>query len=575
MTAEALVAFEKLKRSLTSQPILVHPNFDKPFFVHCDASRYGIGACLMQKDDKDRDQAICYFSKKLNSAQRNYSVTELECLAAVLAVEKFRPYVELHQFTIITDHSALKWLMSQKDLNGRLARWSLRLQRFEFSIQHRKGQLNVVPDALSREADIAELCHNMPSIDLESPSFSSEEYSHLRSIVQENLDKLPDMKVSEGFVYKRVGLRTGSEVDELGLWRLWVPANLTYDLIKDSHACDDYLHSGINKNTQNLRQLYFWPRLNSQVAEYVRSCEKCKSVKKSNSTLHTKMGKNFETQRPFQHLFMDYLGPYPRSSQGNTHMLVILDHFTKYPIFVPLKHASAALTIDPLEKLVFSIFNVPETIMTDNGSQFVSRTFQEFLKSGNHPPKNPIYSPQANSSERLNQSIIQGIRMKMSTDHTKWDEYLTQIGFALRSTFHQSIGMSPHQALFGHEMVCHGSVYTLLKKLDCLQETDVRVDVDIDRIRRIQNGLMDKIRAAHEKNDRKYNLRVRKAKWVIGQEVFRRLFHQSDFGKQFIGKFAPKFAKCRVREILSENRLILEDLNGKIIGTYHSKDVKQ
>lgn len=80
-TAQALESFEKLKKSLVVEPVLVHPDFQKPFFIHCDASRFGVGACLMQKDCEGNDRAICFFSKKLNSAQKNYTVTELECLA--------------------------------------------------------------------------------------------------------------------------------------------------------------------------------------------------------------------------------------------------------------------------------------------------------------------------------------------------------------------------------------------------------------------------------------------------------------------------------------------------------------
>lgn len=89
-------------------------------------------------------------SQKLNDAQKNYSVTELECLAALLAVKKFRAYIEGHEFTLITDHASLKWLMSQKDLSGRLARCSLKLQGYSFDIRHQKGKDNVVPDTLSR-----------------------------------------------------------------------------------------------------------------------------------------------------------------------------------------------------------------------------------------------------------------------------------------------------------------------------------------------------------------------------------------------------------------------------------------
>lgn len=194
-------------------------------------------------------------------------------MAAVLAVENFRPYVELHEFTIITDHSALKWLMSQKDLNSRLARWSLRLQRYEFSIQHRKGTLNVVPDALSREGDVSEICHNMPSIDLKHPSFTSEEYLKLLENVQDNVERLPDLKTSDGYVYKRVRFRKGTPDEEMSLWKLWVPSELTHGLIEKTHNSDDSLHGGSSKTTHKLSQLYFWPKMGTQVSSFISDCD--------------------------------------------------------------------------------------------------------------------------------------------------------------------------------------------------------------------------------------------------------------------------------------------------------------
>lgn len=574
-TPEALESFEKLKKSLVSEPVLVHPNFEKPFFIHCDASRFGVGACLMQKDTDDEDRAICFFSKKLNSSQKNYTVTELECLAVVLAVEKFRPYIELQEFTIVTDHSALKWLMNQKDLNGRLARWSLRLQRFEFKIQHRKGQHNVVPDALSREGDIAEISHTMPLVDLTDEAFTSEEYVKLRETITQNSESLPDLKVSENFVYKRILPRTGSDNDELVVWRLWIPTPLTQNLIHQAHTCDDGLHYGSAKVIHKLKQLYFWPKLGSQVHEFIRNCEKCKAVKNTNTVLRPEMGKPFIVERPFQHLYMDFIGPYPRTKAGFTQVLVVLDQLTKFPILAPLRSATSLTTIEALEKLVFSTFNVPETILTDKGSQFMSNTFQNFLDvyGVTHLPT-PPHHPQANASERLNQSIIQGIRVQIENDHTKWDQGLNNIAFALRSTIHETIGMSPHFALFGDEMVCHGSTYKLLKQLDCLKEPDILVIPKADKMRKIHDEIMEKIQDAHERNERRYNLRSRGRKFEVGQTVFRRLFHQSNLSKHYNAKFDQKFKKCRIKSILSENRFEIEDTDGKYAGTYHAKDLK-
>lgn len=130
--------------------ILVNPNYEKPFKILCDASNTGIGCVLCQEDDGGVERPIYYYSHKLSKSQRNYSVTEQECYAAVLGVKKFRPYVEGHTFKIVTDHASLNWLMNQKDLHGMLARWSLKLQGFNFDIEHRKGSEHFVPDALSR-----------------------------------------------------------------------------------------------------------------------------------------------------------------------------------------------------------------------------------------------------------------------------------------------------------------------------------------------------------------------------------------------------------------------------------------
>ena len=128
LTEAAKEAIQALKEALTSAPVLIHPDFRKRFFIQCDASYFGVGAVLFQKDEETNERPIAFFSQKLNSCQTNYSVTEKECLGAVLAVKRFWPYIELMPFTIITENASLKWLMSLKDLNGRLDRWSLQLQ---------------------------------------------------------------------------------------------------------------------------------------------------------------------------------------------------------------------------------------------------------------------------------------------------------------------------------------------------------------------------------------------------------------------------------------------------------------
>ncbi|CAM5080714.1 unnamed protein product [Eretmochelys imbricata] len=151
-TGKCQKAFNKLKATLMSDPVLRAPDFDKPFLVTTDASERGVGAVLMQKGPDQEFHPVVFLSKKLSERESNWSVTEKECYAIVYALEKLRPYVWGRRFHLQTDHAALKWLHTVKETNKKLLRWSLALQDFDFDIQHISGASNKVADALSRES---------------------------------------------------------------------------------------------------------------------------------------------------------------------------------------------------------------------------------------------------------------------------------------------------------------------------------------------------------------------------------------------------------------------------------------
>eukprot|EP00731_Ephydatia_muelleri_P003135 Em0001g3135a len=148
-------AFEALKRHLCTSPVLKCPNFGRPFVLQTDASDWGVGAVLSQKDDDDNEHPVAYFSKKLLPRERRYSTIEKECLAIKLATHAFRVYLLGKPFTVQTDHHALEWLDRLKEDNARLTRWSLALQPYQFTVKYRPGKLNGNADALSRQASLS------------------------------------------------------------------------------------------------------------------------------------------------------------------------------------------------------------------------------------------------------------------------------------------------------------------------------------------------------------------------------------------------------------------------------------
>ena len=129
-----------------------HLIFDKCFKLAVDASDVGIGAVLLQEDNNGTDHPVCYFSKKFNKHQKNYSTIEKECLALILAIQQFEVYLtsSTSPIAVFSDHNPLSFLHKLKNKNQRLLRWSLLLQEFNLDIRHIKGKDNIIPDALSR-----------------------------------------------------------------------------------------------------------------------------------------------------------------------------------------------------------------------------------------------------------------------------------------------------------------------------------------------------------------------------------------------------------------------------------------
>jgi len=142
-------AFKWAKIRLARKPVLIYPDYRLPFKLTTDASKAGLGAVLSQ-DQGHGDQPVAYASNVNSPTVAKYSISELECLAVVWAVKLFRPHIYGRRFVIVTDHVALKWLMTCKEPAGRLHRWALTLQEFDFEVVYRPGRENAVADALSR-----------------------------------------------------------------------------------------------------------------------------------------------------------------------------------------------------------------------------------------------------------------------------------------------------------------------------------------------------------------------------------------------------------------------------------------
>jgi len=212
-------AFQRIHEHLVTAPTLASPYFELPFVLQTDAISVGLGAVLTQNVE-GTERVIAFASRALSDPEKKYSVTEQECLAVVWAIQKFRPYLEGYRFTVVTDHSSLRWLHNLKNPTGRLARWALELLEYDYTIEHRKGALYHVPDALSQMYESnTEVAINavLDTVDVEKTS--DEWYRKRIREVTTNPKRYAHWKIVDGqLYYLRPKLVISEIVEDLDRW---------------------------------------------------------------------------------------------------------------------------------------------------------------------------------------------------------------------------------------------------------------------------------------------------------------------------------------------------------------------
>ena len=172
-STEQRQAFDMLRNSLISTPILKLPNSDKPFSVDTDACNHQIGAALFQKDEDGVRHPVHFSTRTFLPPERNYNARERERLTVIWAVQFLLPYLEGRAFTLYTDYAALKWMFTLTDASKLLASSRLRLLEFDFEIKYSKGVLNTIAYAISR---LPTFGHTLIAPDLSIPCQVFEAY---------------------------------------------------------------------------------------------------------------------------------------------------------------------------------------------------------------------------------------------------------------------------------------------------------------------------------------------------------------------------------------------------------------
>ena len=454
------VSFQALKDQLTSPPLLCHPDYNLPFEIHPDGSGFGIGAVILQWRDGNC-RIIAYASRLLNKHERNYSVTEIECLALIWAVKKFRLYIWGQKVKIVTDHHALCYLMTKRDLSGRLARWSLTLQEFDIQIVHRSGRLHTDADALSRfpvdgpESEEDDLPMYNLNLEDEPPDVKDKQRKcdRLNKIIIGLQNE--DQKVRERFrkfvlvdhlLYRR-SIKHGQE-----RLRLCVPPSLCDRVMKSCHDQPSSGRLGFHRTIVKIRNRHDWPGMDGSLRDYIRTCIKCQTRKEPRYKPAGYL-QSIITEKPFQNIGIDVLGPFPISRRKNRFIIVVVDYLTKWAITIALPDSKTQQIVDFIVENIVLQHGAPTTLISDGGKNLTSRMMEEVLSALkiDHRVATGYHPQSLGQVERLNHTLAVLLSMYVNEQHDNWDEMLSAITFAYNTSRQETTGYTPFFLLFGRE----------------------------------------------------------------------------------------------------------------------------
>ncbi len=390
---------------------------------------------------------IAAASWTLSRAEKNYSATEREALAVVWSVKHFRPYLYGHHFTITTDHSALKWLMTCQNPSGRLQHWALALQEHDFDIQHKPDKSMAHVDALSRlpitlpVAQINAVFHPaLPTSIHSAQQADSDLLAIIQYLESGQLPSDPAQQMSLEHKAQRYRLNNGILFHLPPSTRrcsyqfpeqLVIPQALRPEILGHFHDSVFGGHLGIRRTREKIQMRYFWPGLDKDVENWVQSCVACASKKHPPAAMRAPLVP-IPVSGPFDRVAVDVVGPLPQSLSGNRFIVAFTDYHTKWAeTFATIDHTAVTVARLLLTEIVCH-HGSPLELLSDQGPEFLSVVVNKTcnLVNINHIFTS-AYHPQTDGlQERFNGTLIQMLSMYINKHQTDWDQFIPFCIFA-------------------------------------------------------------------------------------------------------------------------------------------------
>lgn len=519
-------AFTKIKKIVKENRSLAHYNPDLPIKLTVDGSDQGLGAVISQVYPHGEEKPLAFASRTLTTAETKYSQLHKEGAALVFGVKKFHLYLFGRKWILANDNRPLLSIFGPKKgvptcAANRLQRWALLLANYNYDVEWVQSNKNSA-DWLSRaplntDPDIEEsLDPALFYVFEENENLPLQYKDILLETKKDDILKKISTYLKIGwphtipeelvpFSHRRDELH---EEEGVLLWgnRVIVPTKLRSSVLHELHDT----HMGIVKSKALARSYVWWPKIDADIEEMVKSCIPCNLVK-DNPQKASLIPWEWPT-KPWQRLHMDYLRPV-----AGQYYLIVVDSHSKWLEAFPTKSMSTDVTIKILRQ-IFARFGLPEVLVSDNYASFESEVFQLFLKRNGieHKRGAPYYPSTNGAAENSVRTIKRLLKTELAeSTSTDLNKALNSFLLQYRNIPHATTKVSPAQALLGH---------SLRTRLDLLRPNPSRTATRVEERQKHQIKLqggkaLPSEKFAEAKDVWVKNFRKGEEKWVKGKII--------------------------------------------------------
>nr|CAI5849390.1 unnamed protein product [Callosobruchus analis] len=354
-------------------------------------------------------------------------------------------------------------------------------------------------------------------------------------------EEYPLWRLENGDLFKRVFLPYPDLEEDSDGWLRVIPIEERRALISAHHDPPIFGHLGVQKTYARLASKFYWPKMKEDVARYVRNCDICLKAKPiQQAPVGLMLGHGPTATRPFEVVSIDLVGPLPRSTSGFQYIVTMVDVFSKFVLFFPLRSATSAKVAQIFEDQLGYIAN---------------------------------YHAQANPVERTHRVVKTILSAYVQENHRSWEKYLQKVACAIRSARHETTQLDPNFIVFGRRLKFSGAK-TLpqdVPKQNLVQEMETRCTV----LKKVFADVYKRLQRASVTSSARYNLRRRDERFAIGQKVSKKKYTLSNKAKGLSATLNHKFeGPFTVTRIVSPWSYELKDSSNRSIGVWHASDLK-